>query len=724
MTRRRFASGLAAFLVLTSVALGLWVHRLHIERPSLPPAILNSDIQSYFYPVAIFMHREIRAGRWPLWNPHQLAGMPFMALQVPGVLNPLNRLIMRWIEPARALEVQAVLHLVIAGFFTWLFAGSLGLGPPARLAAAFAFMLAQTIWRDIYCPSFLTSSVWLPAVLWSLRGVVVTGRPQWAVAMSVALSLAFLAGHAQGFLFQAQLAVLYGLFCFIMVTPRGMRGRVLALLVFAAVLTVGLTAVQLLPSVELAQQGTRSLGGLPILQASFGSVFPSHLISGAVGRLSFLLPENLQGLYLSVTLSTLTVPLVLLGLADRKHAPQWAFFLVIWIVTGLFMLGVHTPVYRAYYSLPLGDLFRGPVRISFVYAFSAAVLIGIGVQGATRLVPSRNRNGRAATIIAGLLAVAVAADLYHATRLEDIYLSRHPEDELASRELVQGLELRAPLGRIFSESHIFVTWSPLREKMGTISGMYVVPDYEPILPGDYGLYFDAPDDPPWHGSMSVLASRSSALRDEFRRLLDLMSVEYYILSASRGPLVRKALEEFVDNDAYQVAEAYVSRRRTSLPRAYIVNRVIHEPDKEKALRILKSASFDPRRAAVVDSRLPEFDNGSSHADGRVLITSYQPESVRLKASCRAPCLLVLTDLHYPGWFAHVDGKPVEIHRANFLFRGIQLGPGSHEVTFRFRPRSFLLGSYITILALLVAAGVLIAATPWKKIKAPSGIEAL
>jgi len=714
MIRREFALGLAGFLLIASVSGGVWVHRLHFDRLNRQPAILNSDMYYYFYPVSVFMHRELQAGRWPLWNPYQLAGVPFVSLHVPGVYYPLNRFIWRWLDPGRALEVHAVLHLIIAGFFTWLFASSLGLSPPARLAAGFAFMLTPAIWRDIYIVGYLSTSVWLPAVLWSVRGVVVEGRLRWAVALSAALSLAFLGGHAQGFLYQAQLAFVYGIFGLVIVTRHEIRARAIATFCLALVLTLGLTAVQMLPVLELINQGTRHLGGMSLFQAGMSAITLNSLIEEVLGGYSFLDPKVSNIYYSRITLSTLTIPLILLGLADRKNLSQWAFFLCILILSGLFMLGTQTFVFRAYYSLPLGNLFRTPLNISFLYTFSAAVLVGIGVQGAMTLARSRKRHSHAAGVVAGLLVVAVVGELYHGTRLTEVHPSLEPEDAMASRELVEGLRLRAPLGRVFVEVHPLMTWGPLLHKMGMMNGLYVVPDYEPILPGDYRKYFDVPEDPPWHANLSLHAPFGATSREEVVRLLDLMSVEYYLTGSWSHGYFRREIELLVGREFFQLGEALVARRNSALPRSYIVNHLIYEPDQEKALRLLRKQSFNPRDVAVVDSRLPGHDGGSSRTDGKVVVTSYEPETVILNASCRTTCFLILTDLYYPGWVAHVDGRETKIHRANFLFRGIRLEPGSHEVIYRYRPRSFLIGSFITVLASLLAAGVLIWDAPWRR----------
>jgi uncharacterized membrane protein YfhO len=66
---------------------------------------------------------------------------------------------------------------------------------------------------------------------------------------------------------------------------------------------------------------------------------------------------------------------------------------------------------------------------------------------------------------------------------------------------------------------------------------------------------------------------------------------------------------------------------------------------------------------------------------------------------------VLTDLHYPGWKATVDGERADMHRVNYLLRGTTLPAGRHRVEFRYEPASFRVGWIVSVLALagLVAA---------------------
>ena len=87
-----------------------------------------------------------------------------------------------------------------------------------------------------------------------------------------------------------------------------------------------------------------------------------------------------------------------------------------------------------------------------------------------------------------------------------------------------------------------------------------------------------------------------------------------------------------------------------------------------------------------------------------MIERYRDRQVEIATRTEGRRLLVLADVDYPGWVARVDGRPVEILRANFAFRAVPVPAGAHRVTFRYEPASFLVGSIVSIVTL--AAGLL------------------
>ena len=66
----------------------------------------------------------------------------------------------------------------------------------------------------------------------------------------------------------------------------------------------------------------------------------------------------------------------------------------------------------------------------------------------------------------------------------------------------------------------------------------------------------------------------------------------------------------------------------------------------------------------------------------------------------------MTDLHYPGWRATVDGEDAPIHRVDYLLRGVTLPPGRHRVEFSYEPATWRIGWIVSALALLALIAAL------------------
>jgi hypothetical protein len=142
-----------------------------------------------------------------------------------------------------------------------------------------------------------------------------------------------------------------------------------------------------------------------------------------------------------------------------------------------------------------------------------------------------------------------------------------------------------------------------------------------------------------------------------------------------------------------------------LPRAFVAGRSDFAND-EGALALLSSSrvDFDPAQTVVLsdDQSVPRIENGRSSA---ATILSYAPEAVTIQAE--GPGYLVLTDAYYPGWQATVDGEPVDILRADVMFRAVALPAGAHVVEFVYRPWWLGVGMLLSGLSWLAVAGLLL-----------------
>lgn len=705
-------STLAALLFLSAITVVLVVHRLHIVPPTGSSFLASSDVYQYFLPNGSFLHEELRSGNLPLWNPFQFAGQPFLGLHVPAVLYPLNLMAFTIFDAAQGLEALFVAHMVIVGFFTWLFARRVGLGDLAAVAAATTYALSSPVVLGLYQPAIMSGNAWLPAILWAIHGLTSERRLRWAWALGTFLALAFLSGHAQGFVYQVQFAACYGVFAWLTLCPPEHRRRCVGVAAAAGGLAFALAAPQLLPALELAKESVRGVGGISFEETIFVNHIP--LFAGPYMLLEGLLGapgSYLRGAWPEFSVPAVTIPLVAAGLLSRRHRGHWLMFSLSILVVAMLVMGPRTPLYRIYYELPFGDLFRQPTRMNFLYTFLASVLLGIGMDS----VRERLRSAGVAPsriLVAGTLLVAVAAgDAYARANLPWIHPAASNSDDGPAAELVEALRTLGQTGRVFLEPGVRGDGKEfLNEKLGTMVRLPIVPDYEPNPPGRYARYFEVPSSPPWHGGLRLSRGLHGSPEVAAIPLLDLMSVRHYAIPVSSRRVIT-LLETLSSTRGRVVEDMILFERSQALPRTYLVHRLMLVPDEESALQLLRKRMQRLRTEAIVIE--PSSKTGARRDLGRgrsseaefANLVAYGVEEATIDARCESVCMLVFTDLDYPGWKAYAAESEIPIRRVNVLFRGVELPAGDHRVVFRYEPRSFHIGLAIAA-AGIAAAGVL------------------
>jgi hypothetical protein len=153
----------------------------------------------------------------------------------------------------------------------------------------------------------------------------------------------------------------------------------------------------------------------------------------------------------------------------------------------------------------------------------------------------------------------------------------------------------------------------------------------------------------------------------------------------------------------------IFRNVEALPRSFVAHaaEVLSDPDRQ--LERLVDDDFDPQTTVLLERVPPtELQRPSSAPDDSIRIVRYEPAEVTIDVDAAAAGILVLTDLHYPGWHAEVDGIPTEILIADYLFRGVPVSAGAHRVVFRFSPSSVRDGLVVAIIGPLVALALVLA----------------
>lgn len=164
--------------------------------------------------------------------------------------------------------------------------------------------------------------------------------------------------------------------------------------------------------------------------------------------------------------------------------------------------------------------------------------------------------------------------------------------------------------------------------------------------------------------------------------------------------------EFVPNTIVEVKNdgtRYLYEITDRLPRAYFAKGIEIIPDPDKLLMRIDQEDFTPAETALLEEK-PELVQGIpmnySQNEPVVKITHYDSRRIDIKVMTPYNGMLVLSDMYHPGWSATVNGQEKKIYQTNYLFRGLYLGKGEHEISFSYYPKSFYTGLWFAIGSLL------------------------
>ncbi|MEZ4511233.1 MAG: hypothetical protein R3C62_05115 [Chloroflexota bacterium] len=385
--------------------------------------LARGDTFLYFYPYWYAAAAALRAGRVPLWNPDIFMGVPFLANSQVGFFYPLNWPLWLLLPTPYAVTVSIVLHLAIGG------AGAYGagrrllrLGRTGALLTAVSFTLGGYVTAQVEHVNQLQGMAWLPwffVVAGRLEACPeqgrrigdwrLAGRRAWWLAGLFALQL--LAGHTQ-----TVFITVVGLGVWLLVTlwqtlrhtvrvrPRSSASHLLLPFVLGGVMALGLTAVQLLPTLELSQLSSRQ-GGLnvnEVLSFSWNPLLAAHSLLPAWGQSLF--SEYVAFLPLTVLL------LAGVGAWQWRQNGKPVLPLILLAVVGLLLaLGQFNPLNWLLARLPGFNLFRAPARWLLLYTLAVSLLAGLGLETVAASKLSKRAMGWITAVLLLLIAWGIGS---------------------------------------------------------------------------------------------------------------------------------------------------------------------------------------------------------------------------------------------------------------------------------------------------------------------------
>lgn len=455
------------------------------------------------------------------------------------------------------------------------------------------------------------------------------------------------------------------------------------------------------------------------------------------------LSQNMSQLYVGILPTALLLTIGLIrGLAWDREIRPYTIALVAMLI---YALGGYTPIFYAlYHLLPGVDLFRRPADATFLVGGLLAIVGGYLVHRLVeRTVPAATAGQRILEIglFPAILAAAVAIAVRHghgsdavkpvmvaaacvtaacialsairrygcvhmlgclsavtAATAGDLAMNNGPNESTAlsvarydflkrdcKNETVRFLKarLKQPLPTSRRDRVELVGLGFAWPNLGLIHGFDHDLGYNPLRLDGIAKAVGAGD------TIAGWDQRHfTPLFPSYRSLLaDMLGLRYI---ATPVPIERID-GKLKPGDLIQIGrtkEAFIYENPRALPRVmFVPNWKL--ADFDALTRTGAWPAFDPTSTVLLEGEPPASANASTPVDdaapGRAVIAHYENTVVQINVTASRSGFVLLNSAWHPWWRATVDGRPVEVLKANVLFRAVQVPAGTHSVRFEFEP---------------------------------------
>ena len=114
--------------------------------------------------------------------------------------------------------------------------------------------------------------------------------------------------------------------------------------------------------------------------------------------------------------------------------------------------------------------------------------------------------------------------------------------------------------------------------------------------------------------------------------------------------------------------------------------------------------------AQFKDQLKGVTKGYKDSLSTIRLTSYEPNRLVYETSSAKDGVAVFSEIYYPGWQAKIDGQPVDIARADYILRVMNVPAGQHTIEMWFDPQSLHVTesiAYASLALLLIGVMILI-----------------
>lgn len=693
------------------------------------PDFGESDVLHLNLPLKITLSASLKSHQWPLWTSLIGNGFPLLAEGQIGTFYLPNLIMFRFFDPIFAYNTNLVISYVIAAFGMYLFSKKLGMSRIISTYISFLFTFSGFLAVHLNHFNLIQASSLTPLLFWIAVCLWKTPSGRYSILFALILSQQIFTGHFYIVFISLTGVGLFWLFLFLFhLYPNKISIRYIlrrfSALVIVMVLSFGLSAIQLLPTIELWGNSVRRSGLDFDTVTSFAYPY-KHI-------LTFFNPYALgspaDGSYKAVTsewiifwentgyIGLIPILLAIASLFFIKRT-KIKIFLSLSIISFLLVLGRNSPLYFIF-SIPPFNFFRVPSKFLLLTTISLATLSGLTLDATIRKIQQSIKNQ---TIIYKIALVCIL--ILWAGSIVDLYRFSYSYPPISPSS--PWLEKPESYSYVADTKNRILTiaapaaWNDIFLKRGWQDMQPFIYFRNSLYP-NYNMLFDIKQVD--YNTGGIVPSRLSYMNNFIKKvdldddhkiasldgisytIASLMSVEYLI---SAFPLTdpQLALAHVINPSDDDLNPFFIYQNKIFRGRAYTSYMTLLVNTVEQFHKSLSRSNFLSDQSVLIEDNallLPsQIQNISFHE-----IYSDTNNEVVIATNNNREGILVLTDTYYPGWMATIDDKKTEIYRVNIFQKGIRLPEGSHIIRFSYHSASFEYGKLITIVtAIIIASGV-------------------
>ena len=674
--------------------------------PLFAPLVLGrvfsiGDLGDFHLPLRHLYQSALLNGDSILWTNRMFSGFYLHAEGQIGALHPLHLVLYRFLPLTVAFNLELIASYIFSFAGMTLLLRRLDFRTSSALTGAIAFSFSGFNLLHLLHMNAIAIIAHVPWLVLALNGALWGDRRRQSrslTSLSALTGSMVLLGYPQYLWMAALICAIY-----VLVNALKTSARRVAMVCAAAVAGIMVGGVQLIPTIDLLSHSIRQE-----VPSGFSLTYSLHPLNLAQFVSPYLLSNRVYatprelfvhefGVYNGV-FCTVAATWVLFRWRDLPYRTTAAFGLTLVAVGLLLALGRYGPIYETVASLPLVGKFRAPARHIALVHSGLALLAAVAFDDLQRASSQSKKDAGAPWIWLPLVlsvGVAFGVSAWIANGLAFEGQSVDSAGAFISIILVLVITLGVTDAWKGSKNAVIALPLFLALDLALWGYGYVVPGGVKTV-AEVAAQAEAP---PTDAGASLHAPET--LRPDWLLLSNFRIARPYVgLHPFRQLQLTSASELQVSGVEWLQTPDGWHKLADPLPRVRIVPERLITNDAVSALSLI-----DIRRVAIVDGELPLLDPRATaelvaDSSGKIIADVFSG----------GYALLTTTEAYHSGWKASTDdGRELGTIRVYGDYLGVLVASGRYRLTLSFKPRSIVLGAYLSLGGLALTAGLAIAA---------------